>query len=161
MFWFIHNIIYSKWQQLILISSPQNRNYKSWIHIMYFCNTMVMVIVRAMTVLKYAAGIASVAKRPLKVIRQIPTEFWNDELQRLFHMMSHDVVALSGCGFFYLTKSLFLVVSIGNPPPPGWVNAASPVANNLSPLLFHATTTTTHMDVSECSWWEPWPHMNW
>lgn len=117
MFWFIHNIIYSKWQQLILISSPQNRNYKSWIHIIYFCNTMVMVIVRAMTVLKYAAGIASVAKRPLKVLRQIPTEFWNDELQRLFHMMSRDVVALSGCGFFYLTRSLFLVVSIANPPP--------------------------------------------
>lgn len=70
-----------------------------------------MVIVRAMTVLKYAAGIACAAKRPLKVLRQIPTEFWNDELQRLFDLMSHDVVALSGGDFFTLTKSLFLVVS--------------------------------------------------
>lgn len=70
-----------------------------------------MVIVRGMTVLKYAAGIASVAKRPLTVLKRIPTEFWNDELQRLFHMMAHDVVALSGGGFFFLTKSLFLVVS--------------------------------------------------
>lgn len=70
-----------------------------------------MVIVRGMTVLKYAAGIASVAKRPLTVLKRIPTEFWNDELQRLFHMMAHDVVALPGGGFFFLTKSLFLVVS--------------------------------------------------
>lgn len=74
---------------------------------------MVIVILRAMAVLKCAYGIESAAKRPLKVLRRIPTEFWNVELQRLFDLMSRDVVALSGGGFFTLTKSLFLVVSVG------------------------------------------------
>lgn len=73
---------------------------------------MVIVILRAMAVLKCAYGIESAAKRPLKVLRRIPTEFWNVELQRLFDLMSRDVVALSGGGFFTLTKSLFLVVSV-------------------------------------------------
>lgn len=70
-----------------------------------------MVIVRAMVVLKYASGIEITAKRPLAVLRRIPTELWNDELQRLFDIMSHDMVALSGCRFFHITKSLFLAVS--------------------------------------------------
>lgn len=109
------------YQQLIFISSPSiliagssdsSRNYESWIHIIYFCNTLTMVIVRAMTLLKYASEIASSAKRPLSVLRRIPTEFWNDELQRLFDIMSNDEVALSGGGFFTLTRSLFLVVII-------------------------------------------------
>lgn len=78
----------------------------------YFCNTLVMVIVRAIAVLKYASGIGISAKRPLAVLRRIPTELWNDELQRLFDLMSHDIVALTGCRFFHLTKSLFLAVSL-------------------------------------------------
>lgn len=72
---------------------------------------MMMVIVRAMAVIKCAAGIEMSAKKSKKVLRQIPTDRWNDELQRLNDMMSHDLVALSGCRFFHLTKTLFLAVS--------------------------------------------------
>lgn len=72
---------------------------------------MVMVIVRAMTVLKCASGIELSAKKSQKVLRRIPTDRWTDDLQRLDDMMSYDLVALSGCRFFHLTKSLFLAVS--------------------------------------------------
>lgn len=78
---------------------------------LYFCNTLVMVLLRATFVLKYASGIGAAARRPLAVLKTIPTEFWNDELQRLSSMISHDLVALSGCHFFHLSKSLFLSVS--------------------------------------------------
>lgn len=78
----------------------------------YFCNTLVLVmIVRTLCVLKYSSEIAVSAKKPLSVLKRIPTELWNDELQRFFDMVSHDVVALSGAGFFTMTKSLVLAVS--------------------------------------------------
>lgn len=119
------------------------RHYRSWIHIVYYSTNLLMVIVRAMAVLKCASGIASAAKRPLTVLRRIPTDSWNGELQRLFDSISHDVVALSGGGFFALTKSLFLVVREAK-----------------TTLIIYRTINPLRLSLSR-RWWELWPHMSW
>lgn len=50
------------------------------------------------------------SRRPLEVFRTIPTEGWNEELQRFFHQIKTETYALSGMDFYFVTKSMLLKV---------------------------------------------------
>lgn len=129
--------------KLVIISSL----YKTWVHVFYFYYSLLLVICRAMAVLRYAAVITVTAKKPLDILRKIPTSQWrrwpreeedraavslttgttimttatttttttvSGELQRLRDLVAGNTIALSGCQFFFLTKTLFLTVSVGD-----------------------------------------------
>lgn len=50
------------------------------------------------------------SRRPLEVFRSIPTEGWNEELQRFFNQIKTETHALSGMEFYFVTKSMLLSV---------------------------------------------------
>lgn len=46
-----------------------------------------------------------------KVFRSIPSEGWNEELQRFFNQLRTETNSLSGLDFFFVTKGLLLAIT--------------------------------------------------
>lgn len=59
-----------------------------------------------------AAGINDASKKPMKVLRSVPSGAWNTETKRFFNEIVGDNIALSGMGFFYVTRQLILSVRL-------------------------------------------------
>lgn len=58
-----------------------------------------------------ASMIQQNAKAPLLIFRSIPTEAWSEEHQRFFIHLKTDINALSGMGFFIVTKSTLFAMT--------------------------------------------------
>lgn len=67
---------------------------------------------RAIAVSIYSAGVHNESKKPITVLRAVPTSSWSLETRRFSEEIVNDTVALSGMRFFYLTRKLILSVII-------------------------------------------------
>lgn len=81
-------------------------------HALYFWYVLVFLILRLVFVCFYAANLHDEAKKPLVLLRNIPTIRWGTEAQRFQDLVTHNDVCLSGLGYFKLKRSLLLTVSI-------------------------------------------------
>jgi gustatory receptor len=61
---------------------------------------------RAATTILMSSNIQRAARYPLEIFRTIPSEGWNEELERFFNQIKSHTNALSGLGFFSLTRKL-------------------------------------------------------
>lgn len=53
-----------------------------------------------------AAQVKEKARIPLRFLQQIPSQAWNEELQRFFDRIRHDEPSLTGKKLFTLSRSL-------------------------------------------------------
>lgn len=60
----------------------------------------------------FASRINDESKKPLDILRALPTRAWNVETKRFYHDIVNDTVALTGMRFFHLTRKLILSVSM-------------------------------------------------
>lgn len=67
---------------------------------------MLFLISRLSAVVLSASMVKQKARFPLRFFEQIPTQAWNDEIQRFFDRIRHDEPAISGKHFFTLSKTL-------------------------------------------------------
>lgn len=54
----------------------------------------------------YASDVYENARKPIEIIRNIPADQWNSELERFFNQIKFHSNALSGKNFFIITKTL-------------------------------------------------------
>lgn len=74
----------------------------------YFWFSLIFLISRTFAVSLLAARIHDESKKPIKVLRAIPSSSWNTEAKRLFDDVLFNTVSLSGMKFFFLTRKLIL-----------------------------------------------------
>lgn len=58
-----------------------------------------------------ASSIHEESKKPLKVLRSIPTEGWFTETQRFSQQIQNDCIAMSGKKFFYITRRIIISIA--------------------------------------------------
>ncbi|KPJ17787.1 Putative gustatory receptor 64a [Papilio machaon] len=75
---------------------------------MYYLSSFIWLCLRTTLVVLSAADVNVSSKGALPYIYEYPTKEYNLEIERLQYQLSKDYVALSGMGFFFLTKSLLL-----------------------------------------------------
>uniref|UniRef100_A0A1B0EUR7 Gustatory receptor n=1 Tax=Lutzomyia longipalpis TaxID=7200 RepID=A0A1B0EUR7_LUTLO len=110
--------------QIILLSCASNlyficlqlynsfkNNYTDLLSTFYFWFSLLFVIGRASCAILCAASIHAASKTPLKILRNVPTKYWNLELGRFTYSVTKDTIALTGKKFFFLTKGLLLVMA--------------------------------------------------
>ncbi|XP_055635567.1 gustatory receptor for sugar taste 64a-like [Toxorhynchites rutilus septentrionalis] len=72
----------------------------------YYCFSLLFLIGRTVTMFLCAASIHEAAKKPLDVVTKIPNSGWCVELDRFATQLKSETVALSGMGFFHITRQL-------------------------------------------------------
>jgi acyl-ACP thioesterase len=55
-----------------------------------------------------ASGIDEASKRPMDIIRKLPSSVWNVELDRFVEQLRFETNALSAKRFFHMTRSVIL-----------------------------------------------------
>lgn len=78
---------------------------------LYFYYSMIFIASRASATVLIASRIQSSSKYPLEVFRTLPTEGWNEELQRFLEQIKNQESALSAMGFFLVNKKLLFAAS--------------------------------------------------
>lgn len=58
-----------------------------------------------------ASSIHDKAKKPLKILRSIPTDGWFMETQRFSQQVQSDCIALSGKKFFFITRGIIITIA--------------------------------------------------
>ncbi|KFB41603.1 hypothetical protein ZHAS_00009217 [Anopheles sinensis] len=76
----------------------------------YYWFSLMFLLARTVTVFLSAAHIHDCAKKPLEIIMKIPNVGWCVELERFSAQLKSEKVALSGMGFFNLTRQLLFSV---------------------------------------------------
>lgn len=74
----------------------------------YFWYSLVFLILRTFAVSLFAARIHDESKKPIEILRAIPSSSWNAEAKRFFDDVLFNTVTLSGMEFFFLTRKLIL-----------------------------------------------------
>lgn len=72
----------------------------------YFWVSLLFLIARTSATILFGAQVYESARRPLEVIRSVPSEMWCEELQRFFEQIKLETNALSGRNFFYIKRNL-------------------------------------------------------
>ncbi|XP_038116182.1 gustatory receptor for sugar taste 64a [Culex quinquefasciatus] len=73
---------------------------------LYYGYSLFFLIVRTVTMFLCAARIHEAAKKPLDIVSKIPNTGWCVELDRFSTQLKSETVALSGMGFFHITRQL-------------------------------------------------------
>lgn len=81
----------------------------------FFSYALIFLIMRLVCVCYFASNIHLEAKRPLKVLRKVPTSCWSVEAERFQRLITENDVCLSGFGYFKLRRTLLLSVRILKP----------------------------------------------
>jgi hypothetical protein len=76
----------------------------------YFWYSLLFLVFRAGATILIANTVHSNSRGPLKVFRAVPSESWNEELQRFFNQMKAETFAMSGLEFYFVTKKMLLAV---------------------------------------------------
>ncbi|XP_017092350.2 gustatory receptor for sugar taste 64b [Drosophila bipectinata] len=75
-----------------------------------FWYSLVFAIVRTSLTIFVASSINDFERKIVTALRDVPTKAWSIEVQRFSEQLGNDMTALSGSGFFYLTRSLVLAM---------------------------------------------------
>lgn len=81
-------------------------------HIVYFWSSLVFLIFRMLSVTLHAARVNDEAKRPVEVLRAIPTKYFYPEAQRFLDDVMNANITLTGMRFFSMNRTLILSVRI-------------------------------------------------
>ncbi|XP_055633907.1 gustatory receptor for sugar taste 64e-like [Toxorhynchites rutilus septentrionalis] len=85
--------------------------YPGIIVAIYVWYSLAHLVTRMVLVSVYAAAIHDESRKLIPLFRTIPTKYYSKELQRFHEQVENDKVALSGFGFFHLTRKLLLKIS--------------------------------------------------
>ncbi|XP_050350257.1 gustatory receptor for sugar taste 64a-like isoform X2 [Nymphalis io] len=77
----------------------------------YYFFSLGWLILRASSVVLSAADISLHSKRALPYLHSCPSSAYNIEIKRLKDQLNHDVIVLSGMGYFYLDRQKLLQVA--------------------------------------------------
>ncbi|KAE8747292.1 Gustatory receptor 35 [Frankliniella occidentalis] len=77
----------------------------------YFFFSFGYLLLRTCVVSLYAASIHDESKEPRRVLYSVPSESFCTEVRRFLAQVTTDDVALTGCNFFSVTRSLMLTVA--------------------------------------------------
>nr|AUD08731.1 gustatory receptor 11 [Nilaparvata lugens] len=77
----------------------------------YFVFSFGYLVLRTATVSLFAAHIFDESKRPVSVLFSVPSECYCTEVQRFLTQVTSDNLALTGCRFFSVTRTLMLTVA--------------------------------------------------
>lgn len=80
-------------------------------NLIYFSGSFSHLVCRTCAVCFSASSIYENSKEPLPTIFSVPSEFYNMEVQRLQMQISIETLALTGCNFFTVTRTLMLTVA--------------------------------------------------
>ncbi|XP_033242686.1 gustatory receptor for sugar taste 64e isoform X2 [Drosophila miranda] len=80
-------------------------------HTMYFWFSLTYLLGRTLVLSLYSSSINDESKRPLRIFRMVPREYWCDELKRFSEEVHMDTVALTGMKFFRLTRGVVISVA--------------------------------------------------
>lgn len=72
----------------------------------YFWCSLLFLIARTSATILYGSRVYENARRPLEVIRSVPSEMWCEEVQRFFEQIKIESNALSGKNFFHIRRNL-------------------------------------------------------
>lgn len=72
----------------------------------YFWYSLLFLITRTSATILFGSQVYENARRPLEVIRSVPSEMWCEELQRFFDQIKIETNALSGRNFFLVRRNL-------------------------------------------------------
>lgn len=86
--------------------SKISSSHPFFINELYFWFSLVFLTGKTVTLILIASNIQSKARFPIEVFRSIPSEGWNEELQRFFYQIKSTSNALSALDFFFLTRKL-------------------------------------------------------
>uniref|UniRef100_A0A1B0CHD5 Gustatory receptor n=1 Tax=Lutzomyia longipalpis TaxID=7200 RepID=A0A1B0CHD5_LUTLO len=76
----------------------------------YFWYSLIYIIIRALTMLFFAASINEAAKEPYQMLKSLPYTSWTCEIQRFSDQLISEVIGFSGKRFFYITRTLILAL---------------------------------------------------
>uniref|UniRef100_A0A1B0D991 Gustatory receptor n=1 Tax=Phlebotomus papatasi TaxID=29031 RepID=A0A1B0D991_PHLPP len=74
----------------------------------YFWYSLIYLILRSLCLLLCTSEINDQSKRPLLILKTIPTYAWCVELDRFIHQTSKETICLTGMRFFFFTRKLVL-----------------------------------------------------
>lgn len=83
----------------------------SFSSLVYFWYSLIFLLMRGFVVSFCAACINDESKKPLCILREVPSHSWNRETKRFFNDLINETIALSGMRFFFLTRKLMLTVA--------------------------------------------------
>ncbi|CAH1399669.1 unnamed protein product [Nezara viridula] len=84
---------------------------ESFLRVAYFCGSFGHLLFRTISVCFAATSIYEHSKESLPILYSVPPEQFNREVQRLIHQMTSETLALTGCKFFTVTRSLMLTIA--------------------------------------------------
>ncbi|CAG4921035.1 unnamed protein product [Colias eurytheme] len=91
-------------KQEAIIRTINSKAYK-----IYYLYSFFFLLHRFFMMSTFAVNVNIEALKPLKALRDVPSEEYNVEVQRFIHQLRHSITALSGV-FFYITKGMILNV---------------------------------------------------
>lgn len=95
----------------ITFSFRDCRPSPTYFHLVYFWYSLSFLIMRTFAVSLLAAHIDEESQKPIRFLRTVPSNMWNEETKRFFADVVCKRVALSGMQFFFLTRKLILSVA--------------------------------------------------
>ncbi|XP_045503541.1 gustatory receptor for sugar taste 64f-like [Colias croceus] len=89
-------------------TEQQGKTLTSIVHTTYFTYSFSFLVVRTFSALLLAARVHSKSRIPLLMLYNVPSARYNVEIERFIYQVKNLKVALSGLGFFYVTKTMIL-----------------------------------------------------
>ncbi|CAH1399671.1 unnamed protein product [Nezara viridula] len=83
----------------------------SFLRVAYFCGSFGHILFRTCSVCFAATSIYEHSKGSLPILYSVPSEQFNTEVQRLTNQVTSETLALTGCKFFTVTRSLMLTIA--------------------------------------------------
>ncbi|GAB0093012.1 Gustatory receptor [Sergentomyia squamirostris] len=83
-------------------------NMVTWTYSLYFWFSLSYLIVRTLGICWFGAEIHTESKKPARILRRIPTDGWNIEAERFLELINNKCVALTGNGYFSITRPFLL-----------------------------------------------------
>lgn len=79
-------------------------------HGVYFWFSLIFLVSRTLAVSLYSSEIHNESKKPIEVLRAVPTDSWSIEVRRFSEHVVNETIALTGMRFFFLTRKLILII---------------------------------------------------